>query len=98
MKLTITGCSGRIGRRVAIAALNAGHAVHGVDSAQPAEGLEFSDNPSFTFSEVDLRDYEKTIETLRGSDAVIQLAALPNPADYVAIAHNTYVYTCNARQ
>jgi nucleoside-diphosphate-sugar epimerase len=90
MKLTITGCYGRIGRRTVLAALKDGHIVHGVDSLRPPDDVEFNaKDPNFTFSEVDLRDYDKTLEALRSSDAVIQLAAIPTPTDYVANTHNT---------
>ena len=95
MKLAITGCNGSIGKR---AALKAGHTVRGIDrtphchsSAESDPTQEHSSNPSFSFIQVDLRDYEKTREALQGVEAIIQLAAVPNPADYIAETHNTYV-------
>lgn len=95
MKLAVTGCNGNIGRHVVAAALKAGHAVHGIDTTQPS--AELAAHANFTFSEVDLREYDKTVEAMRGSDAVIHLAAIPTPRDYVVDTHNTYA-TCSAEQ
>ena len=91
MKITVTGCNGRIGRRVCIATLQAGHEVHGVDSIGLPEDLEYIKNPNFTFSQVDLRDYNQAIGAIRGSDAVVQLAAISTPTDYLVDTHNTCV-------
>lgn len=91
MKIVVTGSNGRLGRRVTVAALKEGHSVHGIDTALHEEEPEYFRDDRFKFSEVDLRDYEKTLAALRGSDAVIQLAAIPTPTDYVVEAHNTYV-------
>ncbi|KIP08242.1 hypothetical protein PHLGIDRAFT_18992 [Phlebiopsis gigantea 11061_1 CR5-6] len=91
MKLAVTGCNGRVGRRVCKAALDAGHVVHGIDSVGPPTDLEHAVHPNFAFSRVDLRDYDTTVEALQGSDAVVQLAAIPTPTDYRVHTHNTYV-------
>lgn len=92
MKLTVTGSNGSVGRRVVIAALKAGHTVQGVDNRQIVGDPDFASHPSFSFREADLKNYEETLDALRGSDAVVQLAAIPTPQDYVAICHNTYVH------
>ena len=88
MRLAITGCNGSVGKRVVLAALNAGHTVVGIDHPN-------SDRPSdvkaaFTFVAVDLLDYDKTKEALKGAEGVIQLAARRNPGDYLVETHNTY--------
>lgn len=91
MKLIVTGSNGRLGRRVVIAALKAGHTVVGVDNrANESVDLALS-GPNFTFREADLCEYENAVQVLQGSEAVIHLAALPTPQDYIAITHNTYV-------
>lgn len=89
LRLTVTGCNGRIGRRVCAAALQAGHVVHGVDSIRLPDNLEYAANPNFTFREADLRNYDQAIEAIRGSEAIIQLAAIPTPTDYLTDTHNT---------
>ncbi|KDQ56992.1 hypothetical protein JAAARDRAFT_131334 [Jaapia argillacea MUCL 33604] len=93
MKIAITGCNGKVGRRVVLAAVNQGHTVIGIDRAPPAiqDGLDFEAHPAFTFLKVDLRVYEETLKALEGCEAVIQLAAFPQPGDYVAITHNNNV-------
>ena len=93
MKLAITGSNGSIGRRVVIAALQAGHTVLGIDIGQTAYDSEVVSYSSFTFRSADLRNYEEALEVLRGSEAVVHLAAVPTPEDYVVKCHNTYVYT-----
>ena len=89
MKLTVTGCNGNIGRHVVLAALNAGHVVHGADNSPPRGDAAYTSHPNFSFSQVDLRDYDRAYEVLRGSDAVIHLAAVPTPGDYLVNTHNT---------
>ncbi|TFK49915.1 NAD(P)-binding protein [Heliocybe sulcata] len=98
MKIAVTGCCGRIGRRVVLAALKEGHTIIGVDSAgltaaPPEEPeLDFTANPAFTFHNVDVRDYDQVVGALRGCDAVIQLAGQPGPSkDNPVVTHNTNV-------
>ena len=87
MRLAITGCTGRVGQRVVLAALKQGHSVVGIDTV-PGD-LEFKNDPKFTFIQTDLRNYAGAYNALQGCDAVVQLAACPNPGDYVAETHNT---------
>jgi len=89
MKLAVTGCNGSVGRRVCTLALRAGHTVHGIDSARPPEDPAFFAHADFVFSEVDLREYSGAVEAIRGCEAVIHLAALPTPRDYLVDTHNT---------
>ncbi|TCD64920.1 hypothetical protein EIP91_003456 [Steccherinum ochraceum] len=91
MKLAVTGCNGSVGRRVVIAALTRGWTVVGIDHREVEEDLEFATDPNFSFLEIDLRDYTKALDALRGADAVVQLAAVRTPEDYVVVAHNTNV-------
>lgn len=89
MKLAVTGCTGRVGQRVVIAALKQGHAVVGIDVAP--KDLEFSTNLSFSFIQADLLEYEAARDAFQGCDAIVQLAACSNPGDYVANTHNSNV-------
>ena len=88
MKISVTGSNGRVGQRVVMAALKAGHTVQGIDNTTPKDNPEYTTHPSYAFLELDLRDYGKTLEALHGSDAVIHLAAFPTPQDYAVITHN----------
>ena len=90
-KLAVTGCTGEVGRRVVIFALEQGYSVVGIDVAQ--EDMEFSADPRFAFLQADLRDYDQAFNAIRGCDGIVQLAGVRWPADYVATTHNTYVVT-----
>ncbi|KZT29713.1 NAD(P)-binding protein [Neolentinus lepideus HHB14362 ss-1] len=106
MKIAVTGCNGRIGRRVVLLALKQGHTIVGIDSASiprasPEESeIDFLANTAFTFRQIDVREYDQVIDALNGCDAVIQLAGQPNPSkDNPAVAHNlNVVITWNVLQ
>ena len=74
MKIAVTGASGKVGRYVVRELLEGGHQVLAVSNALwpgcPAEQAE-----------VDILDYEKVLETLKGCDAVVHLAARPSPGN-----------------
>ena len=89
MKLAVTGCNGSVGRRVCMLALKEGHTVHGIDNTRPSADPEYFGHPNFAFSEVDLRQYDAAVEAIRGSEAIIHLATLPTPRDYLVDTHNT---------
>ncbi|CAK5268753.1 unnamed protein product, partial [Mycena citricolor] len=87
-KIAVTGSNGSVGKRVVLAALQRGYQVVGIDhsSAIMPENAE-----NFSFLQVDLKDYEQTLRALEGCQAVIHLAAVPNPADYRVLTHNSNV-------
>jgi nucleoside-diphosphate-sugar epimerase len=88
LHIVVTGCSGSVGYRVVEQALKEGHVVKGVDKV-PKIDQPF--HPNFTFVAIDLCDFEATMGVLKGCDAVIHLAAFPNPGDFVSTVHNLYV-------
>lgn len=91
MKITVTGCNGTVGRQVVAFALKNGHTIHGVDNVTLAEQPKYFSHPNFSFAEADLREYDKVVASLREAEAVIHLAGIPQPIDYVVNTHNTYV-------
>lgn len=91
MKIAVTGCNGRVGRRVVKFALKKGHKVVGIDYS-PAADVAESQPDDFTFLSVDLKDYQKTLDALSGCDAIVQLAAFPDSGDYKVITHNRYAF------
>ncbi|TBU50379.1 NAD(P)-binding protein [Dichomitus squalens] len=94
MKLAVTGCNGSVGSRVVLAALEQGHTVVGIDSAQLPDvlkNLPEDQAPRFKFHEADLRDYDIATDLLRGCEGIVHLAAMRNPGDYHVAAHNTNV-------
>lgn len=91
MKIVVTGCNGSVGRRVALHALKEGHQVLGVDwidRQTHTDVAEANKDPNFSFVEADLRDYDTTMRVLTGCDAIVHLAAYPNPGDYIWQTHN----------
>jgi len=107
MKIAITGCNGRVGRFTVKAALKHGHEVLGIDVSaackvdpnDPSSGplIDFTQHPNFTFRAADLSNYDTVVDLLRGSDAVIHLAGMPNPGDMKVEAHNTYVHSLHPK-
>ncbi|KAF8150630.1 NAD(P)-binding protein [Crassisporium funariophilum] len=92
MKLVITGCNGNVGRRVVKLALERGNTVLGIDLARrPDPQDEWTKNPEYTFKEADLRDFDVVLHLLEGYEAVINLAAFPNPTDYMVKSHNSNI-------
>lgn len=97
MKLVVTGCNGRVGRRVVLLALDEGHQVIGVDLSKPSSFIEDADAQrisayeTFSFIKADLREFEQALNALRGCDGVAHLAAYPDPGDYLWQTHNSNV-------
>ncbi|KAG7089699.1 hypothetical protein E1B28_011354 [Marasmius oreades] len=93
MKIAVTGANGSVGKRVVALALKKGHQVHAIDigptAALSSDSQEFQSN--FTYQQVDLTDYNDTLNALAGVNAVVHLAGHPNPLDYVVVTHNNNV-------
>lgn len=87
MKIAVTGCNGRVGKRVVQLALRRGHTVVGIDYIPQVEE-QAVENPQFTFVQADLKDYGAVIRVLEGSEGIVHLAAYPDPGDYAVTAHN----------
>ncbi|KAF5349086.1 hypothetical protein D9756_009533 [Leucocoprinus leucothites] len=96
MRITVTGCNGRVGKRVVLLALKRGHTVTGVDHTAFSEDLHSlikQYQQQFTFKQVDLQGYEAVLEALQTAqaEAVVHLAAIRDPGDYVVRTHNSNV-------
>ena len=70
--IAVTGGSGKAGRATIKELLNAGYAVHNIDITAPAERI-------CEFQKTDLNELGETIEAMHGCDAVVHLAANPDP-------------------
>ncbi|KAJ7903684.1 hypothetical protein B0H14DRAFT_2665953 [Mycena olivaceomarginata] len=90
-KIVVTGSNGRVGKRVVLAALARGYHVVGVDHSALATADDRDLGSNFTFLQADLRDYNETLKALQGCEAVIHLAAYPQPGDYKVVVHNSNV-------
>lgn len=90
MRIAVTGCNGRVGKRVVICALIQGHTVVGLDRLPPNDSTsDLQTDPRFSFRQVDLMDYGETLKALQDFDGIVQLAGFPNPLENEAIVHNT---------
>lgn len=86
-KVVVTGGSGKAGRVVVRELLECGYDVLNVDNALPLE-------PLGVFRQVDLTDMGQVVEAMQGADAVVQLAAIPNPDRFtpgVIFQNNTMI-------
>jgi nucleoside-diphosphate-sugar epimerase len=70
--IAVTGGSGKAGRATIKELLSAGYAVRNIDMHAPAEHL-------CEFARTDLNQLGETIEAMHGCDAVVHLAANPDP-------------------
>jgi NAD(P)-dependent dehydrogenase (short-subunit alcohol dehydrogenase family) len=82
MEIFVTGGAGLIGRAVASYLLEQGYRVRLTDLV--AE----TDAPQSKYAVCDIMNYEQVVETMRGCDAVIHLAALKNPM--VGLSHDVF--------
>lgn len=72
MRVVVTGSSGNLGRHVAAALHEAGHAVTGVDAVPPREG-------GWAHVSADLADLAAALQLVRDCEAVVHVAAIPRP-------------------
>ncbi|KAI0029284.1 hypothetical protein K488DRAFT_56709 [Vararia minispora EC-137] len=93
MRIAITGCAGSVGKRVVIRALAQGHTVLGLDRVPDHPGPP---TECFEYRQLDVRDFQSTLDALRCCDAAVHLAAHSNPADYLVQSHNEYVIAAAA--
>ena len=76
MKVLVTGGSGRAGKYVIKELLDNGHSVVNADMIN---GYLEDRNPELNFKKIDFTDYGQTIFAADQCDAIIHLAAIPNP-------------------
>jgi nucleoside-diphosphate-sugar epimerase len=84
-KIAVTGGSGKAGRATIYELLNRGYEVFNIDIAAPREQI-------CRYQNVDLMQLGETVEALHGYDAVVHLAANPNPSGWTEermFRHNT---------
>lgn len=93
MRIAITGARGRVGRAVVERALAQGHRVVGIDRAAADET-----QTNVSSRVIDMLNYADVENAFRDCDAVIHLAAIPQPdlaPDYV-VHNNNVVASYNA--
>ena len=77
MKVVVTGANGKVGRAAVEALLAAGHDVTGVDLARPV--FERAVEGAARYMMADLTDAGEAFAVIRGADAVVHTAAIPDP-------------------
>jgi UDP-glucose 4-epimerase len=77
MKVLVTGAKGKVGGAVAAALLDAGHEVVATDLARPTFERQAPDEPAYM--QADLTDAGHADAVVRGADAVVHAAAIPDP-------------------
>jgi UDP-glucose 4-epimerase len=77
MKVLVTGARGKVGGAVAAALLVAGHEVVATDLARPTFERQAPDEPAYR--QADLTDAGHADAVVRGADALVHAAAIPDP-------------------
>jgi nucleoside-diphosphate-sugar epimerase len=77
MKVVITGAHGKVGRAATQALLDAGHDVLATDLTRPRFDAE--PEGSARYQMADLTDAGEAFAVIRGADAVVHAAAIPDP-------------------
>ena len=80
MKIAITGARGTVGREVVKACAQAGHSIVEIDRTDQEPDKEFPNNTEMRTADA-ANDYDALLKAFKGCDAVIHLAAVPNPVD-----------------
>ncbi|GAB7361304.1 hypothetical protein MBLNU230_g1361t1 [Neophaeotheca triangularis] len=80
MKIAVTGACGNVGQAVVTQCHNSGHSTVQIDLPGTQPPPQNANLPNSTFKTCDLsNDYEGTRAALETCDAIIHLAAIPNP-------------------
>ncbi len=80
MKVLVTGGSGLAGSHITPLLLGAGHEVVSVDTRPPDGGFPgVGQTTGARYVQVDTTDYGQVVAVTKGVDAVVHLAAIPNP-------------------
>jgi len=74
----VTGATGRAGEYIIKNLLEHGYDVVGVDKNAPG-GTNAQRSQGYTFKTVDVTDLGQVLSSMKGCDAVIHMAAIPNP-------------------
>lgn len=77
MKVVVTGSAGKVGKATVAALMEAGHEVRAVDLLPPVFERPGPDEPHYV--QADLTDAGDAYAVVRGMDAVVHAAAIPEP-------------------
>ena len=74
----VTGSTGKAGNYIIKDLLENGYEVVGVDRNDP-DGTGAKRTEGYTFKIADVTDFGQVVSAMKGCDAVIHMAAIPNP-------------------
>ena len=74
----VTGSTGRAGHYIVKDLVENGYDVIGVDQ-NPPDSTDAVQSQGYTFKTVDVTDFGQVLSSMKGCDAVIHMAAIPNP-------------------
>ncbi len=77
MRVLITGAHGKVGRAATKAMIDAGHDVRTTDLTRPGFERKADDAPGYVMA--DLTDAGEAYSVVHGADAVVHIAAIPEP-------------------
>ena len=96
MRVLVTGSRGKVGRAVVAALMRAGHDVRATDLFPPAFERPEPGEPDYV--QADLTDAGDAFAVVRGAEAVVHAAAIPEPTRNPphVVFHNNLMATFNA--
>ena len=95
MRVLVTGARGKVGRATVAALLEAGHDVRATDLAPPV--FERPEEGEADYFQADLTDAGDAFAVMRGAEAVVHAAAIPEPTRNPphVVFHNNLMATFN---
>jgi len=95
MKVLITGAHGKVGRAATQAMIDAGHEVTTTDLSRPSYERKPEGTPRYVMA--DLTDAGQAYAVVRGADAVVHIAAIPEPTGHAphVVFQNNLMSTFN---
>jgi UDP-glucose 4-epimerase len=96
MRVLVTGARGKVGRATVAALTGAGHDVRATDLSPPVFERPEPDEPEYV--QADLTDAGDAFAVVRGAEAVVHAAAIPEPTHNPphVVFHNNLMATFNA--